>query len=400
MNPIDQLRAARPGHLGDTPVDPRTRAAELSRAMAAPRRAPAGRGIVRPRWGLGLGLAGAAAAATAIAVTISATGGTAPDAISAPSGPDRTVAGPASSSPTASASRVELSGRSILLAAAHGADRQPATTGAYWHTTSVNRILSKAADGGYTVAERMRNEGWSPLATGGEQLFRTQSLGARPASPDDEAAWRRAGSPDRIEVEVPGKGLRGGYTVSTGPGEVKDDRAPLVDGDKVFWLGRNVTMKDLRELPDDPRGLKAWLLRAYKGTGTEADTPMSSDAWLFSVSAGLITDMPVTPQVRGAAFRMLADLKTVEVSRDVTDAEGRTGSAVAIEERVRGKADAKGPEGVLLNRLIFDEATGTALARDSVVVRPGGLQAGFEPGTVWHSQTVLEAGWTDEKPAS
>ncbi|WP_326645318.1 hypothetical protein OG884_12815 [Streptosporangium sp. NBC_01755] len=119
-----------------------------------------------------------------------------------------------------------------------------------------------------------------------------------------------------------------------------------------------------------------------------------------AVTVGLITDMPVTPQVRGAAFRMLADLETIEVVRDVVDAEGRTGSAVAIEERVRAKADAKGGEGILRNRLIFDEATGRALARDSVVVRPGGLQAGFAPGTVWHSQTILEAGWTDEKPAS
>ncbi|MGS2645428.1 CU044_5270 family protein [Streptosporangium sp. LJ11] len=404
MNPIDQLRAARPEHLGDTPVDPRTRAAELSRAMAQPRRAPAGRRAVRPGWGLGLGLglAGAAAAVTAVAVTISATGGTVPDAPSAQADPGRTASSQASSSPTPSASRVELSSRSILLAAAHGAARQPDTTGAYWHTASVTRILSEAADGDYTVVERTRNEGWTPSATGGDQWSRTRSLGARPASPDDEAAWRRAGSPTEIEVEVPGKGggQRGGYVLSTEPGEAKDSHIPLVDGDKVFWLGRNVTMKDLRGLPDDPDDLKAWLLRSYTGSGTESDDPMSSDAWLFAVSIGLITDMPVTSQVRGAAFRMLADLKTIKVSRGVTDAEGRTGSAVAIEVRVRAKADAKGAGGVLLDRLIFDETTGRALARESVVVRPGGPQAGFEPGTVWHSQTVLEAGWTDEKPAS
>ncbi len=400
MNPIDQLRAARPEHLGDAPVDPRTRAAELSRAMAQPRRAPAGRRVVR--WGWGLGLAGAVAAVTAVAVTISATGGTLSDAPSAQADPGRTASGQASSSPTPSASRVELSSRSILLAAAHGAARQPDTTGAYWHTASVTRMLFEAADGDYTVVERTRNEGWTPSATGGDQWSRTRSLGARPASPDDEAAWRRAGSPTEIEVEVPGKGggLRGGYVLSTEPGEAKDSHTPLVDGDKVFWLGRNVTMKDLRGLPDDPDDLKAWLLRSYRGTGTESGAPMSSDAWLFAVSVGLITDMPVTSQVRGAAFRMLADLKTIEVSRGVTDAEGRTGSAVAIEVRVRGKADAKGSGGVLLDRLIFDEATGRALARENVVVRPGGPQAGFEPGTVWHSQTVLEAGWTDEKPAS
>ncbi|MFB9677519.1 CU044_5270 family protein [Streptosporangium vulgare] len=409
MNPIDQLRAARPEHLGDTPVDPRTRAAELSRAMARPRPAPAGRRTVRPGWGLGLGLAGAAAAVTAVAVTISATGGTVPDAPSVQADPGRTVFGPSTSSPSASTpqaeqtEQTELSSRSILLAAAHGAARQPDTTGDYWYTVSVSRMLSEVADEDYSVVERTRSEAWTPSATGRDRWDRTWSLGARPASPDDEAAWKRAGSPSKIKVEVPG-GKQGGemegYVLSTEPGEAKDSRTPLVDGDKVFWLGRNVTMKDLRGLPADPGRLKAWLLRSYKGTGTEADTPMASDAWLFTVAVGLVTEMPITPKVRGAAFRMLADLKTIEVARGVTDAEGRTGSAVSIEERVRAKADAKGAEGVLRNRLIFDEATGRALATDSVVVRPGGLQAGFEPGTVWNSRTVLEAGWTDEKPAS
>ncbi|MER5646007.1 CU044_5270 family protein [Streptosporangium sp. NPDC002524] len=434
MNPVDQLRAARPEHLGDTPVDPRTRAAELSRAMAWPRRAPARRGAVRPGWGLGLGLgvglglAGAAAAVTAVAVTVSATDGTVPDAPPAQADPARTVfapstsgpstsgpsaSGPSASNPSASgpsassssvpAPQTEVSSRSVLLAAAHGAARQPDTTGAYWHTASVTRNLLEAADGDYTLVERTRNEAWTPLATGADRWDRTWSLGARPASAEDEAAWKRAGSPARIEVEFPGKrGSRlGGYVLSTEPGEAKDSHAPLVDGDKVFWLGRNVTMRDLRGLPADPDALKAWLLRSYRGMSTEADIPMASDAWLFSVAVGLVTDMPITPKVRGAAFRMLADLKTIKVARGVTDAEGRTGSAVSIEERARAKVtDKSADDGALRNRLIFDEATGRALATESVVVRPGGLQAGFEPGTVWHSETVLETGWTDERPAS
>ncbi|WP_436760951.1 CU044_5270 family protein [Streptosporangium sp. V21-05] len=415
MNPVDQLRAARPEHLGDTPVDPRTRAAELSRAMAWPRRAPAGRRTARPGWGLGLGLAGAAAAVTAVAVTVSATGGTVPDVSSIQADPGRTIFNPSTSGPSASipstsspsasapqAGQAELSSRSVLLAAAHGAARQPDTTGAYWHTASVTRNLSEAADGDYTVVERTRNEAWTPSATGEDRWDRTWSLGAQLASPEDEAAWRRAGSPSKIKIEVPGKqgGRLGGYVLSTEPGEAKDSHAPLLGGDKVFWLGRNVTMKDLRGLPDDPDDLKTWLLRSYRGMSTEADIPMASDAWLFSVAVGLVTEMPITPKVRGAAFRMLADLKTIKVARGVTDAEGRTGSAVSIEERARAKANVKGADGVLRNRLIFDEATGGALATESVVVKPGGLQAGFEPGTVWHSQTVLEAGWTDEKPAS
>jgi hypothetical protein len=190
---------------------------------------------------------------------------------------------------------------------------------------------------------------------------------------------------------VPGKPRP--LSLSTSPGKAHTSHSPLVDGDKVFWLGHNVTMKDLRGLPSDAGKLKAWLLRSYEGHDTESDSlPMSSDAWLFTVSVGLITDMPVTPKVRGAAFRMLAGLDTVDLLENATDAEGRQGTAVSIEEKMKGG-------GVLAHRLIFDRATGQGLANESVVVKRGGPQAGFEPGSVRSSVAVLEAGWTDTEPS-
>jgi hypothetical protein len=190
-------------------------------------------------------------------------------------------------------------------------------------------------------------------------------------------------------------GKKGELLMPTTPGKVRVERSPLFEGDKVFWLGRNVTMTEVRGLPSDPAELTAWLLRSYGGHDTESDSvPMSSDAWLFTVASGLITDMPVTPKTRGAAFRMLSELKTIEVVPDVTDAEGRTGTAVAIEQESRAKAM------VLQSRLIFDESTGQALGTDSVVIRPGGHQAGLAPGTIWHSTAILSAGWTDAKPSS
>ncbi|SEN70872.1 CU044_5270 family protein [Nonomuraea pusilla] len=378
MNPIDELRAARPAHLGDTPVDERTRAAELAYAMARPRERRR-RAVARPVWGLGL--AGAAAALTAAAVVVvnGTGGGGAP--------PTSAAAPPASSAPH----KVRLPARAILLAAAEKAADQPEATAAYWHTVSVSRSVYTVEDGGYQVVDRQRSEMWTPRAIGGEQWGRDQNLGAVPATDEDRAAWERAGSPSRLTVQVPGKKLEP-MTLSTSPGKPSTRHTPLVDGDKVFWLGRNVTMKDLRELPSDPDRLKAWLLRSYGGHSTESDEPMSSDTWLFQVSVGLISDMPVTPEVRGAAFRMLAALDGVDVTEDVTDAEGRSGTAVALKEpfRVNGGA-------VLRSRLIFDAATGRALATETVVVEPGGLQADLRPGAVWNSTTVLESGWTDTR---
>ncbi|MGW0071669.1 CU044_5270 family protein [Streptosporangium sandarakinum] len=414
-DPIDRLRAARPAHLGDTPVDERTRAAELTRAMAQPRqerrtrRAPGRRTIARPAWGLGL--AGAAAAVTAVAVAITGTGGTAPSpsaartgqAVSSSESPGSPESPGSSPGRTAPDGQVRLSARTVLLAAAHRAAGQPDETGAWWHTVSVSRTLFRAEGADYTVVDRQRTESWTPSATGPEQRQHSgsQSLGAQPATPEDEAAWREAGAPAEIPVVVPGKkGAK--LSLSTGPGEVQKGQAPLPDGDKVFWLGRNVSVRDLRALPSEPDALKAWLLRSYKGHGTESSAPMSRDAWLFTVTTGLIADMPVTPEVRGAAFRMLAGLASIEVTRDVTDAEGRAGTAVTIDEpeaSAMGKA-AAGNDGVLRTRLIFDEETGQALATENVVVRPGGPQAGMEPGTVWNSDVTLESGWTDDGPAS
>ncbi|MFD1547161.1 CU044_5270 family protein [Nonomuraea guangzhouensis] len=380
MNPIDELRAARPAHLGDTPVDERTRAAELSYAMSRPRSARRKRRAVRPVWGFSL--VGAAAAATAVAVVVSGTGGTTPRA------PD--VAAP--TTVTSSTPKVKLSARDILLTAAAKAARQPAGKGAYWHTVSMRRTLFAVDGADYQVMDRQREEGWTPNATGGDQWGSIKPLGARPVTAADEEAWKQAGSPAEIPVKVPGKSRR--MTLTASPRKAFGGHSPLVDGDKVFWLGRNVTMKDLRGLPSDPAKLKAWLLRSYEGhsPGSSSD-PMTAEPWLFTVSVGLITDMPVTPQVRGAAFRMLADLDIVDVIENVTDAEGRQGTAVAVKEHTMYS-------GIVETRLIFDQATGQGLANESVLVKPEGVQSSFEPGTVWNSQAVLEAGWTDRKPSS
>ncbi|MBF8190340.1 CU044_5270 family protein [Nonomuraea sp. K274] len=383
MNPMEELRAARPAHLGERPVDELTRAGELARAMSGPRSSRRRHKVVKPVWGFGL--AGAAAAVTAVAVLVSGNGA-APTTPRAPDG-GQVAAGSATAQP------VRLSARTVLLAAAEKADQQSDGSGDSWRSVSVSRTLFNAKDGGYTIVAPQRSEAWTPGATGGDQWSRTQSLGARPATEEDERAWQEAGSPPKIEVVVPGK-KGASYILSTSEGEVRTSHSPLVDGDKVFWLGRNVTMKDLRALPSEPDELKKWLMASYEGHGTESSgEEMSGDAWLFKVTVGLIMDMPVTPEVRGAAFRMLADLDGVEVARDVTDAEGRQGTAVTIKEDTPDS-------GVLENRLIFDESTGRALANESVVVRPGRFQAGLEPGAVWNSTTVLEAGWTDTKPSA
>ncbi|MEU4698668.1 CU044_5270 family protein [Nonomuraea dietziae] len=374
MNPIDELRAARPAHLGDGPVDEETRRAELAHAMAQGRPARRRRNL-RPVWGLSL--AGAAAAVTAFAVLTAGTGGG-----TAPRAPSQALTQPEAGE------TVKLSAQEVLLVAATRAEREPATTGRFWHTESVDRMLF-VASAGYVMAQEQRIRTW---VTAGEQWSEMRTLAAEPATDEDRARWEAAGSPKEVEIPVPGK--KGGMRLVTT--EAGKPHTGHHKSRYAYWLGRNVTLADLASLPEDEAGLKAWLLEHYEGKDTEGDRPMGEDAWLFRVSAGLITDMPVSAKVRGAAFRMLAALPSVTSVGTVTDSQGRKGTAVSIDTDVKvNNADTS--RGVVRDRLIIDEESGRALGRESVVVRPGGLWAGLAPGTVSSSSAVVEAGWSDTR---
>ncbi|GAA0914924.1 CU044_5270 family protein [Nonomuraea longicatena] len=365
MNPLDELRAARPAHLGETaPADARTRTDELAYAMAQERE-----GRSRPKtrvWGLSL--LGAAAAATAITlVGTDLVGGTAPRAPTPPvASAEKTPGGTAVTT---------LSAQQVLLAAAEKAEKEPETSGKYWHVRTEQRNLV-VTDGGYVMEHRSFGEQWT---TENGVWGHMQSLGTRPVSDEDQRAWEAAGSPKMVRIPIPGR-----------PGDAKlldvPPGKPLTGhekGKEIFWLGRNVTMADLRKLPEDADKLRAWLLPYFDSP--QNDVPGNKDEWLFEVTSGLITAMPVSPEVRGAAFRMLADLPSVDTVGEVTDAAGRTGSAVAMRVRTA--------DGEFQQRLLIDTDTGRALARESVVIDRKGL----EPGTVSSSETVTEAGWTDSR---
>ncbi|OLT24741.1 hypothetical protein BJF79_13410 [Actinomadura sp. CNU-125] len=379
------LREARPEGLDpDVPVDPEVRRAELARAMAE---APSERDVrerarrnVRPVWGLGLAAVGAAAALAVAGLT--ALDGTGPEP-----GPG-TVAGEA---PVRT-----LDAGTVLLAAAEKTERRPVGTGAYWYVERTDAQYYRVGEPGaqYTIVVASKGETWTPGEPGGRMVSRTQRLGAKAATMTDAAAWRRAGSPATFEVQVPiapgQKEKLKPLQASTEPGKAETSSSPLVDGDKVFWLGRNVTIADLRALPADPAKLEAELLRWYEGHDTETDgRPMSSDAWLYRTSVGLVMDMPVTPQVRAAAFRMLAGLESVEGVGEVEDARGRTGDAVAFDERT--------PLGTIRHRLVIDPESGRALAEDRVLREPA---AGVDrpAGTVLSSAAVTAMEWTDSAP--
>ncbi|WUH99056.1 CU044_5270 family protein [Spirillospora sp. NBC_00431] len=376
------LREARPAELNpDAPVDERVRRAELAQAMSSapgPRVSPPARRRFRPVWGAAL--AGTVAAGTLAAVTLIPSGGEGPEP--PPAGHD---------------TEWTFDAKTVLLTAAQKADGRPDTMRAYWHTVSIESHTYTVGEAGarYSVTVRDRHETWTPSRPGGKVHGRDQYLGARPTTPADEEAWRRAGSPGTFEIRVPitpggkiTKPFRAKLAPAS-PAPAKASAMPLVDGDKVFWLGRNVTMGQLRALPSDPKRLKAELMRWYEGHDTESDRPMDAAEWLYAVTRGMVLAMPVRPEVRAAGFRMLAGLPAVKSLGRVKDPQGRTGAAIAV--------DKKTPGGVLRDQMIIDLETGAALAGATVMLRPA---AGSEvpAGRTLSSEVTLTADWTDASP--
>ncbi|MFF5263981.1 CU044_5270 family protein [Actinomadura viridis] len=372
----DDLRQVRTLLDKPPPADAVVHAGRDRLAAAARRRSR------RPVWmAAGLTLT-AATAATAVAVAT--LGGPAGDVRR----PDVTASGPAGDGPGPDATATPLDARTVLLAAATKADEQADQAGTYWHSVMLRRdhVRATSSAGEYIAVDERRDEIWTPNRPGLDQWMRRQNLGIRPATPADEAIYKRAGSPATITFPR-------GLPIPAGPRKPDISRNKVTEKDAtVFWIGRSVSMKDLRELPTDPKRLKASLLRSYKGHGTESSgTPMDSDLWLFTVAKDLVTHMPVTPQVRGAAFRMLAGLPRVRAVGTVKDAQGRTGTAIGLTEKSE-------MGGVLQYRLIVDATGGRALGEDAVVLRPGRSTAGLPRGSLWFSVTVVTLEWTHSPP--
>jgi hypothetical protein len=381
MNPMDQLRAARPTHL-DTPVDEGTRTAELSYAMSQAR-AKRARRIAKPVWGLGLA---GAATVTAVAVAVAGTGGTTPRA------PSRTEAAPPL---TGSAPAVRLSVKQILLTAADSSLKAPTTTGAYWHVQTILGIANEAGTKArYLVHTTTNHQLWIAKSPQQESWFVDRSLGTKPAKGAEEA-WAQDGSPTKWSVDAPVAKLSDKNAVERNipldstPGKPFGNQINI--GDKVLDLaGRNVSVAELQALPTTPSALKDRLLQGYAGHGTESNDAQDADSWLYQVTSGLLRDMPVKPAVRAAAYQVLAGLKGVRSLGEVTDTLGRTGQGVARSENWSG--------GGFERQIIVDPQTGMLLTDQIVAVRATGGYAWAKPGTpIWWEATT-DASWTDQAP--
>jgi hypothetical protein len=262
---------------------------------------------------------------------------------------------------------VALSGRSILIAAAGTAEAGP-ETGHYWRVKKLYRqefpVRVGRGENRYSLVHSWLDEEW--VTRDGRLWSASRSLGARPATAADRAAWRRDGSPTTWRVQQD-------MLLSASPDKGRVSR----DTGKVAFsmAGHEITFKQLRGLPTEPAALTGWVTKAVR----ETTDPI--DGVIADALSGLLWSKPTPPDVRGAAYRALADLPNVRYLGTAKDERGRSGAAFSFLLY---------PDAGLRRTLIID--TGDAQVLASTLTGPAA-------GKADEIEVLLDAGWTDDKPA-
>ncbi|GGO77801.1 CU044_5270 family protein [Nonomuraea cavernae] len=354
---------------------------------AAERRRAGGRGWSAPRparkraarrWAaVGTVLAGAATAALLVVVAVVPSD--APISIS--NNPFESAGPPQDTRPTA---------RQVLLAAASAVTESPAE-GAYWRVRTVTGQLTPSPDRRYVIRRLSSTELWLAKRPGGQSWRIHRYLGAKPATPEDETAWRAAGSPTAWTYPENVASFDGdvnpGQAVTSTPGEPEAFRL------RGGWKGAGgiltkqpVTWAELRAIPDTPEGLRTYLEARIRSLAQRHEFSLDGqmESWLRGSCMELLNGLAVSPEVRSSAYQILAGLPGMTAEGEVTDPLGRTGQAIGYEADMAHEV-----------RLVVDPDSGQPLSDEST--RPGTLADG-RVVRIGAFTAYEEIGWTDERP--
>lgn len=432
MNIEDLIRQANPvlpGDVdaGDSPRAQRTLAQILAGHSAGGRSLHRRRGAARhglsfrqrrTRTLITAGLAAAAAGAIAAAAVLAA-----PRTADRPS--PRPTHGAAPAPAARSRTPEPTTARQVLLAASANVPSAP-LTGRYWHFKAMRGLTFPAGTPAhpYDVSLAEALEEWDPSVAGQKAWGVSRQLGAVSATPADAAAWRAAGSPTtwRSGKWPPTMNdTRGAIfwarplaaTTTASPPFVvwgkSDGTVGVVEGDTTF-----LTADQFRQIPASQRGVVKMLRQIYDQTGCDHETGCSPmDQFLWSMSVNLLQD-PVSPQVKSAAFKVMASLPGVRMLGPMTDPLGRHGFGLAVAEDDLGTAHPD-PRIHLTEAAVINPATGALLAVEDVGPMPRNVacmtydSAGRCVGPSYTGRSyplqvdayaaIVSEGWTNAAPA-
>ncbi|MEU8802452.1 CU044_5270 family protein [Spirillospora sp. NPDC048819] len=393
---MDELRMIKEAYGEPVPPAPRETAEVRARMFGAPRSARSG-------WRLRAGL-GVVAVGAATAVAIAAVG----------SGGPSTGGGVAGGGPQG---EVNLGKEAVLVAAENAAKQE---IGKYWFSDDVGgqSYVVQADTGSYVmVGAHTESFRWTGAEPGSAAGGAWRMLPARPQTPDDLAAWKKAGSPTKIKAWSGDKWL----TLNTAE-KTAWDVEPSDPSGGGEWYGR-MTTEELQNLPADPEKLTEKFLTdeamRWRAVGLPSPEKLKEleekrgplpkrefDSFSkLGVVGGLIANSPVPPKVRAGLMRAATAVPGVEAIGEVVDPLGRRGVALASASRtieITGETGTP-PErqGTYKARkeLVFDKETGEVLASQYVLTKAGGPYKDRRPGFVIDYTAIRDMGWTDTKPA-
>ncbi|MEV0591742.1 CU044_5270 family protein [Nonomuraea cavernae] len=320
------------------PLSPEVERAGRVRMAAAFAQERVRRGRRTARWtALGLGLAGAAAAA---AIVIA---------------PTVRHSAPVTSGPIA-----QTDGKRFLLVAAASVATMP-DEGAWWGSTEVMGRRFREPGGRYVLHERRMRETWIPADPEGLTWYRETPEGIKPATSQDEAAWRADGSPTSWTYDD--------YVEQAEPDEQRTFSTEDWDF-RIVAAGKALTK--MSELPDTPEGLKALF-------GTDDRTTLDT-------TVRLLVFAPVTSETRAAAYRLLASMPGVAAVGQTTDVLGRAGEAIEYES---GEFAPHDQVGATRTRLVIDPVSGRPLSIETRSVADGMLLS---------YTAIKDSRWADDNP--
>ncbi|AWS45208.1 hypothetical protein [Streptosporangium sp. 'caverna'] len=258
--------------------------------------------------------------------------------------------------------------------------------GAYWHTRTLSRTIHPRRLGRganrYWVEERQLTENWS--SPDGKAWFGYRQLGTRPKSPADEKAWHRDGSPATWNRTAEGTVV----SLSTKP-----DKGMVVlrEGPAAFSLaGQQLSYEELQRLPAEPAGLKAWLGQAVRVAKVPDD---DIDDQVTRMLPSLLHEVPVSKEIRTAAYRALSTMPGVRSLGKVKDERGRIGDGLSIVYEQTSPEKATSVDRI---QMIVDTGSMMLLSRG---VRITAEVNGKPLPETNMTETMLQVGWTDDEPS-
>ncbi|NUW35527.1 CU044_5270 family protein [Nonomuraea sp. SMC257] len=269
-----------------------------------------------------------------------------------------------------------VSARTVLLAAANRIETTGAATGRYWH--SVGQSMATGGEGRgpagttpktFTYRATCTHEVWMAKSEREPSWLLVTAQSGVPLKAADEEIWRHQGAYRLGACDGPGVPGVGGV-VPRAPFAVRldDRRAAELSYPQVASI--HVTTKEVMALPADPVRIKEVLQGWARRAGYQAD-----EEFLCTGATSLLSQLPTTPRVRAALYRMLAGFPGVRNIGTITDPLGRVGRGIELSPA---------------RRLVIEESSGRLLAVQE--------RSPDHPGTVTAWTAVTASGWTSASP--